>query len=122
MIHHHIKCISAIKVSNRVLTKYVDQTLTCEIGELTKPVRVTWWNYIDYDITEDTHGFTLNQGTVDKNGIQTATMTVTAEQLEIYVANWGTFTVWACQVQSTLFPESNIERAEFEVQFPNFGK
>ena len=122
MINYHIKCISAIKVPNRVLTKSIDQTFTCEIGELTKPVLVTWWNYIHNYITDDTDGYTVNQGTVDKNGVQTATMKVTAEQLESVVDRWGTFTVWACEVQSTLFPESNIEWAEFEVQFPNFGK
>ena len=122
MSNFHIKFISAIKVSDRVLTKSVDQTFTCEIGELTKPVRVRWQNDIQNSITDDTYGYIVNQGTVDKNGVQTATLTVRAVQLEILVDGLGTFTVWECEVQSTLFPESNHELARFDVQFPDFGK
>ena len=100
----------------------VDQTLTCNIEEVTKAVDVTWKDKDGGDITHHQGGYTINKGTVDSStNVQVSTLTIAAATLsELDTTSPLT---WKCAAKSTLYPDSEKSaESNVVVTFLTFGK
>ena len=103
-------------------TTAVDQTLTCNIGDVTQAVDVTWKNNADGDVTSGAGGYTITKGTVDENYIQASTLTITAATLG-GLADTSSPLTWKCAAKSTLYPNSvKSVYSNVVVTFLTFGK
>ena len=64
-------------------TTAVAQTLTCNIGDVTQAVDVSWKDSAGGAITADTSGYTITEGLVDgATKIQKSTLTISATVLK----------------------------------------
>ena len=85
-------------------TSAVDQTLTCNIGDVTQSVDVTWKDKDDQDITHNHGGYTINKGTVDGSNVQLSTLTIAAATLG--ALDTSSPLTWKCAAKSTQYPDS----------------
>ncbi|KAL5251009.1 hypothetical protein ACHWQZ_G016668 [Mnemiopsis leidyi] len=85
-------------------TDKIDQTLTCNIGDVTQAVDVSWKDPSGGDITGSTAGYTVTQGTVDASNVQKSTLTITAATLQ--ALDTTTPLTWTCAAKSTLYTDS----------------
>ena len=86
-------------------TTSVDQTLTCNIGDVTQAVDVTWKDKDDGDIADGAGGYTVTNGTVDGSYVQASTLTIAAATLGA-LADTSAPLTWKCAAKSTLYPDS----------------
>lgn len=103
-------------------TDDIAQTLTCNIGEVTQAVAVSWKNPSGGDITDGSGGYTVTQGSVD-GGTQKSTLTITSETLKSVLSSGSSPLTWKCAAKSTVYPDSS--QSEFKdvvVTFLSFGK
>ena len=102
-------------------TTAVDQTLTCNIGDVTQAVDVTWKNNADGDITSGAGGYTITKGTVDGNNVQESTLTITAATLGALTTSSPL--TWKCAAKSTLYSDSaKSTDSNVVVTFLTYGK
>ena len=102
-------------------TTAVDQTLTCNIGDVTQAFDVTWKDKDGVDITHNQGGCTINKGTVDGSNVQVSTLTIAAVTLG--ALDTSSPLTWKCAAKSTLYPDS--EKSTYSgvvVTFLQFGK
>ena len=102
-------------------TTAVDQTLTCNIGDVTQAVDVIWKNNDGEDITDGVGGYTITKGTVDGSNVQTSTLKITAATLD--TLDTSSPLTWKCAARSTLYLDSE-KSTDFNVivTFLTFGK
>ena len=99
-------------------TKAVDQTLTCNIGDLTKDVTVTWKDKDGNPITSGQGGYTIVQGSV-KSNTQESTLKIEANTL----SSLNSPVTYKCAAQSKQYPDSEIsDYQDIVVNFLTFGK
>ena len=102
-------------------TTAVDQTLTCNIRDVTQAVDVTWKDKDDKDITHNQGGYTINKGTVDGSNVQVSTLTIGAATLGDLDTN--SHLTWKCAAKSTLYPDSEKSTySDVVVIFLQIGK
>ena len=94
---------SAIPNINSKATTAINQTFTCNIRNLSEAVHVTWKDNENITI-EDTEGYTIRQGIVDNNNVQTSTLTISAAKLG--ALDTSSPLTWKCAAQSLRFPDS----------------
>ena len=103
-------------------TDDIAQTLTCNIGDVTQAVDVSWKNPSGADIVNGEGGYTVTTGTVESStNIQKSTLTITSETLSGLTTTSPL--TWKCAAKSTLYNES--EQSDFKdlvVTFLTFGK
>ena len=103
-------------------TAAVTQTLTCDIGDVTQAVDVTWKDKDNNDITGSTSGYTITKGAVDgSTNIQKSTLTIETSILSPLVASSPV--TYKCSAKSTLYPDSEASSYKnLEVTFLSFGR
>ena len=104
-----------------VATKFVSQTLTCNIRDINDAVYVVWKDTDGNEIAENTDGFTINQGTVDGNKVQKSTLTISAAKLG--QLDTSSSLTWKCAAQSS--KNSSFGRSMYSnvlVTFLTIGK
>ena len=103
-------------------TTAVDQTLTCNIGDVTQAVDVTWKKSDGGDVTTGQGGYTITKGTVDGNNVQASTLTITAATLGALAETSSPLT-WKCAAKSTLYTDSaKSADSNVVVTFLTYGK
>ncbi|XP_063676931.1 mucin-17-like [Bolinopsis microptera] len=104
-------------------TTAVAQTLTCDIGDVVTDVIVSWKDNAGADITSDSAGYTIAQGSADSGTkIQTSTLTIDVATLTsvAVAANPATY---KCAAQSVEYSDSATSTfKEIVVNFLTFGK
>jgi hypothetical protein len=102
-------------------TTLVDQTLTCNIGDVTKPVDVSWKNNNGGEVTTGQDGYTVTKGAV-VGGSQASTLKIEAATLGA-ISDASTPLTWKCAAKSTLYPDSEISTyQDVVVTFRNYSK
>ena len=96
--------LSAVSPVDMKATTAVDQTLTCNIGDVTQAVNVTWKDKDGADITHNQGGYTINKGTVNGSNVQVSTLTIAAATLG--ALDTSSPLTWKCAAKSTLYPDS----------------
>ena len=112
---------SAISPVNMDATDDVAQTLTCNIGDLTQDVEVSWQDPSDAPITASTSGYTITQGSVSSN-IQKSTLTIDSATLTAALAAGTSPLTWKCAAKSKQYTDS--EQSGFQdvvVTFLTYG-
>ena len=113
--------ISAVSPIDMKATTAVDQTLTCNIGDVTQAVDVTWKDENDKDITHNQREYTINKGTVNGSNVQVSTLTIAAATLG--ALDTSSPLTWKCAAKSTLYPDSEKSTySDVVVTFLQFGK
>ena len=102
---------SAITPVNMDATDDVAQTLTCNIGDLTQDVEVSWQDPSDVDITVSSTGYTITQGSVSSN-IQKSTLTIDSATLKTALGAGSSPLTWKCAAKSKQYSES--EQSAFQ--------
>ena len=91
-------------------TTAVDQTLVCNIGDVTTAVTVSWTSGDNTPITNG-NGYTITQGTVDDStNIQKSSLTITAATLGGLTTTSPV--IWKCAAKSLQYSDS--EQSEFK--------
>ena len=90
---------------------FIVQTLnlSCNIGDVTKAVVVSWKDPFDQDITDGVGGYTVTQGSVSSN-VQESTLTITPSTLKSL--DTSSPLTWKCAARSSQY--SNSEQSEFQ--------
>ena len=102
-------------------TTAVDQTLTCNIGDVTQAVDVTWKKSDGGDVATGVGGYTITKGTVDGNNVQASTLTITAATLASLTTSSPL--TWKCAAKSTLYTDSaKSADSDVVVTFLTYGK
>ena len=102
-------------------TTAVDQTLTCNIRDVTQAVDVTWKDKDGVDITHNQGGYTINKGTVNGSNVQVSTLTIAATKLG--ALDTSSPLTWKCAAKSTLYPNSGkFTYSDVVVTFLKLGK
>lgn len=86
-------------------TDDIAQTLTCNIGEVTQAVTVSWKDPSGGDITDGVGGYTVTQGSVVSN-VQKSTLTITSETLKAGLTAGSSPLTWKCAAKSTEYSDS----------------
>ena len=103
-------------------TTLVDQTLTCNIGDLTQAVDVSWKKNDGGDVTTGQDGYTVTQGTVAVGGTQESTLKIEAATLGA-ISDTSAPLTWKCAAKSKLHPDSEISAyKDVVVTFHNYSK
>ena len=89
-------------------TDMVDQTLVCNIGDVTTVVAVSWTSGDNTPITNG-NGYTITPGTVVDN-IQKSSLTITAATLQDLTTTSPV--IWKCAAKSLQYSDS--EQSEFK--------
>ena len=114
--------ISAIDPVNMDATDDIAQTLTCNIGDVTQAVQVSWKTSSNGDITDGVGGYTVTQGSVDvETNVQKSTLTITSAILKSL--DTTSPLTWTCAAKSTKYTDS--EQSAFQdvvVTFLTFGE
>ena len=103
-------------------TDDIAQTLTCNIGDVTQAVEVSWKTPSDEDILDGAGGYTVTQGTVDsRTKVQRSTLTITSDTLKSL--DTSSPLTWRCAAKSALYSDSvqSFFKAVV-VTFLTFGK
>lgn len=95
--------------------------MTCNIGDVTTAVAVTWKDKDGNEITSGPGGYTINQGSVDSSTkIQKSTLEITSTTLDSLGVTTATF---KCAAKSKEYAESaKSEDKDIVVNFLSFGK
>ena len=116
-----VQTISAMFTVPMEATSNVDLTLTCNIGDLTKAVDVTWKDPFGSDIIHSQEGYTITKGTVGEGNVQESTLTIAAATLKRLDTDYPL--TWKCAAKSTLYAESEMSTfSDVVVTFLTFGK
>ena len=103
-------------------TDDIAQTLTCNIGEVTQAVTVSWKNPSGGDVTDNAGGYTVTQGSVDgETNVQKSTLTITSATLKSL--DTTSPLTWKCAAKSTEYTDS--EQSVFQdvvVSFLTYSK
>ena len=114
--------ISAISPVAKKATTSVDQTLTCNIGDVTQAVDVSWQDSNGAPVTTGVGGYTVTKGSVVSN-VQESTLTITADALAALDPDHGAALTWKCAAKSTAYPDSDISTfSPVVVTFLTYGK
>ena len=103
-------------------TEDIAQTLTCNIGEITQAVEVSWKTPSGADITDGNGGYTVTQGSVVSN-VQKSTLAITSETLKAGLTAGSSSLTWKCAAKSTEYSDS--EQSVFQdlvVTFLTYSK
>ena len=85
-------------------TDDIAQTLTCNIGEVTQAVTVSWKDTTGADITNGGE-YTITQGTVDSGtNIQESTLTISSTKLQSLTTTSSL--TWKCAATSGQYSDS----------------
>ena len=102
-------------------TSTFDLTLTCNIGDVTQAVDVTWKDPVGSDITRSQEGYTITKGTVGERNVQESTLTIAAATLKRL--DTDSPLTWKCAAKSTLYADSEMSTfSDVVVTFLTFGK
>ena len=103
-------------------TDDIAQTLTCNIGDVTQAVQVSWKTPSNGDITDGAGGYTVTQGSVDgETNVQKSTLTISSDTLKSLETTSPL--TWTCAAKSTEYTDS--EQSAFQdvvVTFLTFGE
>ena len=114
--------ISAISPVAKKATTSVDQTLTCNIGDVTQAVDVSWQDSNGAAVTTGVGGYTVTKGSVVSN-VQESTLTITAATLAAALGAAAGELTWKCAAKSTAYPDSEISTfSPVVVTFLEYGK
>ena len=84
--------------------------MTCTIGGLTASgtaATVVWKDKLDKTVTGDSDDYSIDNGTPDSSGTQSAELTIKKAKLTSDFADQSSFT-YKCSVKSSLYPDSPI--------------
>ena len=101
-------------------TDDIDQTLICNIGDVTQAVEVSWKDPSDVDIVDGNGGYTVTQGSVSSNQ-QESTLTITSDTLKSL--DTSSPLTWKCAAKSLQYSDS--KQSDFKdvvVTFFTFSK
>ncbi|XP_063684395.1 basement membrane-specific heparan sulfate proteoglycan core protein-like [Bolinopsis microptera] len=101
---------AAITPVDMSATTAVDQTLVCNIGDVTTAVTVSWTSGDNTQITDGQGGYTITQGTVSSN-IQESSLTITAATLQAQDYKFSSV-IWKCAAKSSQYADS--EQSEYQ--------
>ena len=87
-----------------MVTSELAQTLTCNIGDVTKAVTVSWKDKEGSLITNEQAGYTIAPGTVFPSNIQEATLTISPQILRTLTSP----VTYKCAARSVQYPDSAI--------------
>ena len=96
--------ISAVTSTPKDVTKAVDQTLTCNIGQLDASgtsATVTWKDPAGTEVAAS-DDYELTPGTVDESGNQAAVLTIKQVKMATLSASF----TYKCSVKSAQYPDS----------------
>ena len=114
--------ISAITPVNMDATDDIAQTLTCNIGEVTQAVSISWKTPSGGDVTDGVGGYTVTQGSVVSN-VQKSTLTITSDTLKTVLTAGSTPLTWKCAAKSTEYSDSTQSAfKDVVVTFLTFGE
>ena len=101
-------------------TTAVAQTLTCNIGDVTQAVDVSWEDSAGAPVTDGAGGYTITKGSVASN-VQASTLTIAADTLK--ALDTAAALTWKCAAKSTLYSDSEISTfSDVVVTFLTYGK
>ena len=101
-------------------TTAVAQTLTCNIGDVTQAVDVSWKDSAGAAVTDGAGGYTITKGSVETN-VQASTLTIAADTLK--ALDTASPLTWKCAAKSTLYSDSEISTfSDVVVTFLTYGK
>ena len=113
--------ISAITPVDMKATIAVDQTLTCNIGDVTQPVDVSWKSNVDGEVKTGVGGYTVTKGAI-VGGKQESTLKIAAATLAA-ISDTSKPLTWKCAAKSTLYPDSEMSTyKDVVVTFHDYGK
>jgi hypothetical protein len=120
LIRNIIFNISAISPEAMKATIAVDQTLTCNIGDVTQAVDVSWKNNDGGEVKTGEGGYTVTKGAI-VGGKQASTLKIAAATLAA-ISDTSKPLTWKCAAKSTLYPDSEISAyKDLIVTFLNKG-
>ena len=103
---YYTHSLSALTAINNEVTTKVDQTITCLVGGLepNKPaVSVVWLDPENNPVSSNDE-YTVNQGTVDSTGTQSAELVISPTIL----STLSSTSTYQCSVKSGKFPASPL--------------
>ena len=102
-------------------TTSVDQTLTCNIGDVTEAVDVSWKNNNGGEVKTGEGGYTVTKGAV-VGGKQESTLKIDAATLAA-ISDTSKPLTWKCAAKSTLYPDSEMSAyKDVVVTFHDYSK
>ena len=117
----HTNSLSALTPVDKEVTTKVDQTITCLVGGLepNKPaVSVAWLDPENNPVSSNDE-YTVNQGTVDSTGTQSAELVISSTIL----STLSSTSTYQCSVKSGKFPASPLSpSAELVVKVLDLGE
>ena len=87
-------------------TDDIAQTLTCNIGDLTQAVTVSWKDPSGGDITDGFRDYTMAHRFDGGTKIQKSTLTITTTTLKSALAAGSSPLTWTCAAKSTQYSDS----------------
>ena len=93
-------------------TDAVDQTLVCNIGDVTTAVTVSWTTSQDNTPITTGNGYTITPGAVDgTTNVQESSLTIDAATLKALDTSSGSV-IWKCAAKSLQYADS--EQSEYK--------
>ena len=85
-------------------TTAVAQTLTCNIGDITRTVEVSWKDEGGDPIVDGQGGYTITNGQVNGSNTQVATLTI--DSVTLRNLDTSSAVTYTCSARSSQYPES----------------
>ena len=103
-------------------TTAVAQTLTCNIGDVTQAVDVSWKKSDESDVVNGQDGYTVVTGSV-VGTVQKSTLEIEADTLRALPDTSSPLT-WKCAAKSTQYPDDSEKSSDQDVvvTFHDYGK
>ena len=103
-------------------TTAVAQTLTCDIGDVTQAVDVSWKKSDGSDVVNGQDGYTVNMESV-VGTVQKSTLVIDANTLKA-LTDTSTPLTWKCAAKSTQYPDDSEKSSDQDVvvTFHDYGK
>ena len=103
-------------------TTAVAQTLTCNIGDVTQAVDVSWKKSDGSDVVNGQDGYTVVTGSV-VGTVQESTLEIEADTLKALPDTSDPLT-WKCAAKSTQYPDDSEKSSDQDVvvTFHDYGK
>ena len=103
-------------------TTAVSQTLTCNIGDVTQAVDVSWKKSDESDVVNGQDGYTVVPGSVEGTN-QKSTLEIEANTLKA-LGDTSTPLTWKCAAKSTQYPDDSERSTDQDVvvTFHDYGK
>ena len=96
--------LSDVTLPDRRVVPATDQTITCQISDITQLASVTWKNDDESDLDHSVEGYTVNQGEIS-DGVQESTLIISSAKLQTL----ETSTTFTCVVHSGQYADSSPE-------------